>query len=143
MTFRIEKDPLGEKQVPADALYGIQTLRAVENFPISGLRPLPAFVDAVVRIKRRAAADAQGDRPPRRRRLPTPSSRPPTRCSSGQHRDQFIVDPYQAGAGTSHNMNCNEVLANRANELLGEAARRATRRCIPTITSTWRSRPTT
>src|ERR1043166_3899403 len=55
MTFRLEKDPLGEKAVPADALYGIQTLRAAENFPISGLRPLPAFVDAVVMIKRSAA----------------------------------------------------------------------------------------
>ncbi|MEP6473569.1 MAG: aspartate ammonia-lyase, partial [Gemmatimonadota bacterium] len=52
---RIEKDPLGEKSVPADALYGIQTLRAVENFPISGLKPLPAFVDAVIWIKRSAA----------------------------------------------------------------------------------------
>ena len=52
---RIERDPLGEKAVPADALYGIQTLRAAENFPISGLRPLPAFVDAVVWIKRSAA----------------------------------------------------------------------------------------
>ena len=54
-TTRIERDPLGEKPVPADALYGIQTLRAAENFPISGLRPLPAFVDAVVWIKRSAA----------------------------------------------------------------------------------------
>ena len=55
MTTRIEKDPLGEKAVPADALYGIQTLRAVENYPISGLRPLPAFVDAVIQIKKAAA----------------------------------------------------------------------------------------
>ncbi len=55
MTFRIERDPLGEKPVPANALYGIQTLRAAENFPISGLRPLPVFVDAVVWIKRSAA----------------------------------------------------------------------------------------
>ena len=55
MTTRIEKDPLGEKAVPAEALYGIQTLRAAENFPISGLRPLPAFVDAMVWIKRAAA----------------------------------------------------------------------------------------
>ena len=55
MTTRIEKDPLGEKSVPSEALYGIQTVRAAENFPISGLRPLPAFVDAVVWIKRSAA----------------------------------------------------------------------------------------
>ena len=61
----------------------------------------------------------------------------------GQHRDQFIVDVYQAGAGTSHNMNCNEVLANRANELLGGERGAPTRRSIPTITSTWRRAPTT
>ena len=59
MEFRTEKDPLGEKQVPAAALYGIQTLRAVENFPISGLRPLPAFVDAVIWIKKAAALTHQ------------------------------------------------------------------------------------
>jgi len=52
---RVEKDPLGELEVPADALYGVQTLRAVQNFPISGIKPLPAFVDGVVRIKRAAA----------------------------------------------------------------------------------------
>ena len=62
---RLERDPLGEKAVPADALYGIQTLRAAENFPISGLRPLPAFVDAVVWIKRAAAVTHQRDRAPR------------------------------------------------------------------------------
>ena len=140
---RIERDPLGEKAVPASALYGIQTLRAAENFPISGLRPLPAFVDAVVWIKRSAALTHKRDRPPRSRAWPTPSSAPPTRCLTGQHRDQFIVDVYQAGAGTSHNMNVNEVLANRANEILGSAARQRTRRCIPTITSTWRRAPTT
>ena len=71
-----------------------------------------------------------------------PSSEPPTRCSAGALRDQFVVDVYQAGAGTSHNMNANEVLANRAAELLGEP-RGATRACIRTTTSTWRSRPTT
>ena len=54
-TTRVEKDPLGQLNVPSDALYGVQTLRAVQNFPISGLRPLPAFVDATVRIKRAAA----------------------------------------------------------------------------------------
>ncbi len=116
---RIERDPLGEKAVPADALYGIQTLRAAENFPISGLQPLPAFVDAVVWIKRAAALDAQENRAPRARARRCDRRAPPTRSSAGKHRDQFIVDVYQAGAGTSHNMNCNEVLANRANEMLG------------------------
>ena len=118
MTFRIEKDPLGEKQVPADALYGIQTLRAVENFPISGLRPLPAFVDAVIWIKKAAALTHRetGRLDPA---LADAIVRAADEVMSGQHRDQFVVDVYQAGAGTSHNMNCNEVLANRANELLG------------------------
>jgi len=115
---RIERDPLGEKSVPASALYGIQTLRASENFPISGLRPLPAFVDAVIWIKRAAA---QVHKQTRRldSRLADAIVQAADEVLGGQHRDQFIVDVYQAGAGTSHNMNCNEVLANRANELLG------------------------
>jgi len=120
MTTRLEKDPLGEKQVPATALYGIQTLRAVENFPISGLRPLPAFVDAVIWIKRSAALTHRetGRLEPK---LADAIVRAADEILAGQHRDQFVVDVYQAGAGTSHNMNCNEVLANRANELLGAA----------------------
>ncbi|HEY9518281.1 MAG TPA: aspartate ammonia-lyase [Gemmatimonadales bacterium] len=118
MEFRTEKDPLGEKQVPAAALYGIQTLRAVENFPISGLRPLPAFVDAVIWIKK-AAALTHRDTGRLEARLAEAIVRAADEILAGQHRDQFVVDIYQAGAGTSHNMNCNEVLANRANELLG------------------------
>jgi len=115
---RTERDPLGEKAVPASALYGIQTLRAAENFPISGLRPLPAFVDAVVWIKRSAALTHKetGRLEPR---LADAIVRAADEVLGGQHRDQFIVDVYQAGAGTSHNMNVNEVLANRANEILG------------------------
>src|SRR5687768_6426767 len=115
---RIERDPLGEKAVPASALYGIQTLRAAENFPISGLRPLPAFVDAVVWIKRSAAVTHKetGRLEPR---LADAIVRAADEVLTGKHRDQFIVDVYQAGAGTSHNMNVNEVLANRANEILG------------------------
>jgi fumarate hydratase class II len=117
---RIERDPLGEKAVPAAALYGIQTLRAAENFPISGLRPLPAFVDAVVWIKRAAALvhKQTGRLEPR---LADAIVQAADEILAGRHRDQFIVDVYQAGAGTSHNMNCNEVLANRANEILGSA----------------------
>jgi aspartate ammonia-lyase len=115
---RIERDPLGEKEVPASALYGIQTLRAAENFPISGIRALPAFVDAVIWIKRSAALVHRqtGRLEPR---LADAIVQAADEVLSGQHRDQFIVDVYQAGAGTSHNMNCNEVLANRANEILG------------------------
>src|ERR687894_398065 len=117
---RIERDPLGEKAVPATALYGIQTLRAAENFPISGLRPLPAFVDAVVWIKRSAAL-VHKETGRLEARLADAIVRAADEVLTGQHRDQFIVDVYQAGAGTSHNMNANEVLANRANELLGGA----------------------
>ena len=118
MSTRIEKDPLGEKPVPADALYGIQTQRAVENFPISGLRPLPIFVDAVIWIKRSAALvhKQTGRLEPA---LADAIVQAADEILGGRHRDQFVVDVYQAGAGTSHNMNCNEVLANRANEILG------------------------
>jgi fumarate hydratase, class II len=115
---RVERDPLGELPVPADALYGIQTERARRNFPISHLRPLPAFVDAVVQIKKAAALTHKETRrlDPK---LADAIVRAADEVLGGQHRDQFVVDPYQAGAGTSHNMNVNEVLANRANELLG------------------------
>ena len=115
---RIERDPLGDKAVPASALYGIQTLRAAENFPISGLRPLPAFVDAVVWIKRSAALTHK-ETGRLEAKLADAIVRASDEILTGKHRDQFIVDVYQAGAGTSHNMNVNEVLANRANEILG------------------------
>ncbi len=115
---RIERDPLGELPVPAGALYGIQTERARQNFPISGLRPLAPFVDAVVWIKKAAALTHRetGRLTPA---LADAIVRAADEVLGGAHRDHFVVDPYQAGAGTSHNMNCNEVLANRANELLG------------------------
>jgi fumarate hydratase class II len=115
---RIERDPLGELPVPADALYGIQTERARLNFPISHLLPLPAFVDAVMWIKKAAALTHKqtGRLDPK---LADAIVRAADEVLAGEHRRQFVVDPYQAGAGTSHNMNANEVLANRANELLG------------------------
>jgi aspartate ammonia-lyase len=115
---RIEKDPLGELPVPADALYGVQTLRAVKNFPISGLKPLAAFVDATVRIKR-AAAVTHKQTGRLDAKLADAIIAAADEVLGGQHREHFVVDPYQAGAGTSHNMNINEVLANRANEILG------------------------
>src|SRR5687767_5087272 len=118
--FRIEKDPLGQLPVPADALYGVQTLRAVQNFPISGLRPLAAFVDATVRIKR-AAAITHRTTGRLDARLADAIVTAADEVLAGRHREHFVVDPYQAGAGTSHNMNVNEVLANRANEILGGA----------------------
>ena len=118
-TTRIEKDPLGELAVPSDALYGVQTLRAVRNFPISGLKPLAAFVDATVRIKR-AAAITHKETGRLEPKLADAIVSAADEVLAGKHRDHFVVDPYQAGAGTSHNMNINEVLANRANEILGE-----------------------
>src|SRR4026209_807835 len=115
---RIERDPLGELPVPAEALWGIQTERARQNFPISNVRPLAPFVDAVVWIKKAAAvthrATGRLDK-----KLADAIIAAADEVLAGGHRDQFVVDPYQAGAGTSHNMNANEVLANRANELLG------------------------
>src|SRR4051812_45146826 len=117
---RTEKDPLGPLEVSASALYGVQTLRAVQNFPISGLRPLPAFVDATVHIKR-AAALTHKETGRLEGRLADAIVQAADEVLSGKHREHFVVDVYQAGAGTSHNMNCNEVLANRANEILGGA----------------------
>ena len=115
---RIEKDPLGQLPVPSDALYGVQTLRAVQNFPISGLKPLSPFVEAVVRIKRAAAITHKetGRLDPK---LADAIIAAADEILAGKHREHFVVDPFQAGAGTSHNMNVNEVLANRANEILG------------------------
>src|SRR5688500_6160618 len=117
---RMEKDPLGELAVPAEALYGVQTLRAVRNFPISGLKPLPAFVEATVQIKR-AAAITHRQTGRLEARLADAIIAAADEVLAGKHREHFVVDPYQAGAGTSHNMNTNEVLANRANEILGSA----------------------
>ena len=116
---RVEKDPLGELEVPADALYGVQTVRAVQNFPISGIRPVPAFVDAVVRIKR-AAALTHKKTGRLDAKLADAIVKAADEILGGEYRDQFVVDVFQAGAGTSHNMNVNEVLANRANEILGK-----------------------
>ena len=119
-TTRTEKDPLGAKEVPADALYGVQTLRAKENFPISGLAPLWPFVMAQVWIKK-AAALTHKETGRLDATLADAIVQAADEVLTGRYTDQFIVDPYQAGAGTSHNMNANEVLANRANEFLGGA----------------------
>lgn len=116
--FRIERDSLGELKVPQQAWYGVQTARAVDNFPISGRKPDQDFIVAHVRIKRAAAvANHQGDW------LDAKISRAITdacdKILAGEYRDQFVVDRFQAGAGTSHNMNSNEVIANLANVALG------------------------
>src|SRR6058998_978439 len=115
---RIERDPLGELPVPGSALYGIQTERARQNFPISHLLPLAPFIDAVVWIKKAAALTHKETGRLDARRADA-IVRAADEVLAGEHREHFVVDPYQAGAGTSHNMNANEVLANRANELLG------------------------
>ena len=115
---RIEKDSLGEVKVPAAALYGAQTQRAVENFPISGLKPWRAFIWSMAVIKRAAAEVNQelglldGERA-------DAISHAAQEVIEGKWDDQFVVDPFQAGAGTSHNMNVNEVLANRATQIMG------------------------
>ena len=116
--FRVERDPLGELRVPADAYYGGQTQRAVENFPISGLTAFPELIAATVLIKK-AAAEANRDLGRLDQAIAGAIVAAADDVLAGRLRDQFVVDVYQAGAGTSHNMNTNEVLANRAAELLG------------------------
>ncbi len=117
--YRIEKDSMGERQIPAEAYYGIQTLRAIENFPISGIKPLPTYIDACVLIKK-ATALANGELGCIPSDLSNAIVRAADEILKGKFRDQFVVDVYQAGAGTSHHMNVNEVLANRALEILGK-----------------------
>jgi aspartate ammonia-lyase len=118
MSSRVEKDSLGTVDVPEDAYYGAQTARAVVNFPISGLKPHPLLVWATVLIKKCAAIANMATG-----RLDAELGRAIVLAAdevlSGNLSDQFVVDPFQAGAGTSHNMNVNEVLANRAAESLG------------------------
>ena len=119
MSFRTERDPLGELPVPADAYYGVQTQRAIENFPISGLRAPADLVVATILVKK-AAAEANAALGRLDRDIAAAILDAADEILSGRLRDQFVVDVYQAGAGTSHNMNANEVLANRAGEILGE-----------------------
>ncbi|HKB10031.1 MAG TPA: aspartate ammonia-lyase [Vicinamibacterales bacterium] len=116
--FRTERDPLGDVQVPADAYYGVQTARAVENFPISGLHAPADLITATILIKK-AAAEANRTLGRLEPDIADAIVRAADEVLGGALRDQFVVDVYQAGAGTSHNMNANEVLANRAAELLG------------------------
>ncbi|MBO9999953.1 MAG: aspartate ammonia-lyase [Cyanobacteria bacterium SID2] len=117
--YRTEQDSMGERQIPETAYYGIQTLRAIENFPISGLKPLPTYIDACVLIKK-ATATANGELGCIPQDIAAAIVQAADEVLSGKLREQFVVDVYQAGAGTSHHMNVNEVLANRALELLGD-----------------------
>ncbi len=117
--YRIERDSMGEREIPSHAYYGIQTLRAIENFPISGIKPLPTYIDACVLIKK-ATAIANGNLGCIPQEISQAIIQAADEILKGQWRDQFVVDVYQAGAGTSHHMNINEVLANRALEILGD-----------------------
>ena len=117
--MRTERDPLGEIQVPDEAYYGVQTQRAVENFPISGLRAPADLITATILVKK-AAAEANASLGRLKPDVAAAIVKAADEILSGTLRDQFVVDVYQAGAGTSHNMNANEVLANRAAEILGE-----------------------
>jgi fumarate hydratase class II len=118
MQTRKESDSLGIVEVPAEALYGAQTQRAVENFPISGKRPYRAFIWSMAAIKGAAAQVnntlALLDDQPAQAILSAARE-----VMQGRWDAQFVIDPFQAGAGTSHNMNTNEVLANRATQILG------------------------
>ncbi len=116
--FRIEKDSLGEVKVPKDALYGPQTQRAVDNFPVSGLKPWPAFVWAMAAVKR-AAADVNSELGLLENNKAKAISEAAAEVMERKWDAEFVVDPFQAGAGTSHNMNINEVIANRATQILG------------------------
>ncbi|MEK7286481.1 MAG: aspartate ammonia-lyase [Nitrospirota bacterium] len=116
--MRIEKDSLGELQVPKSAYYGVQTARAIANFPISGLRPHPFFIRSTGMVKW-AAADTNMALKKLNPAIGKTIQQAAVEVMDGKWNDQFIVDVFQAGAGTSHNMNTNEVIANRAIEMLG------------------------
>ena len=126
--FRIEKDSLGAMRVPASALYGAQTQRAVENFPITGLMPWRAFIWSIAAVKRAAALvnfelglfnDREVDgKHFTAKQLADSVAQAAEEVMDGKWDDQFVVEPFQAGAGTSHNMNANEVIANRATQIL-------------------------
>lgn len=117
-TTRTEHDSLGDVQVPVDALYGAQTQRAADNFQISGLKPRPAFIWSMAMIKR-AAAEVHRDLGLLDQEKANAIIEAAEEVIDGKWNDQFIVDPIQAGAGTSHHMNVNEVIANRATQILG------------------------
>jgi fumarate hydratase class II len=121
--FRIEHDSMGEVRVPEDALWGAQTQRAVENFPISGRPVDPRIIRALALIKGAAAKvnAALADVPPVDRRVANAIAAAADEVADGAHADQFPIDAFQTGSGTSTNMNVNEVLASLASERLGTA----------------------
>lgn len=115
---RIERDSLGERAVPAEAYYGIQTVRAVENYPISGWRPFPELIRAIVRIKK-CAAQVNAELGLLEESVARAIMVAADEALAGRFDDHFVVDVFNSGAGVSFHMNVNEVLANRASEILG------------------------
>src|SRR5206468_6324438 len=116
--FRIEKDSMGEVKVPARAYYGAQTQRAVENFPISG-QPLPHRLVRALGLVKVAAAMANRDLGKLKPEIAEPIIKAAKEVAEGKLDDQFPIDVYQTGSGTSSNMNANEVISNRAIEITG------------------------
>lgn len=117
--YRIESDFLGTKKIPTNAYYGVQTMRALENFPITG-HTIDSHLIKAFAIVKKSAAQANNDAGHLDKRIAEAIIQASDEIIDGQMHDQFIVDPVQGGAGTSSNMNVNEVIANRALELLGE-----------------------
>ncbi|MEE9585897.1 MAG: lyase family protein, partial [Nitrososphaerales archaeon] len=118
MARRVEKDVLGEVEIPAEAYYGITTQRVLQDFNISGLHLHPKFLEAYILLKKTCAL-ANMKLGLLDNRLGEAIVQASDEILKGKLREQFVVDAFQMGAGTSFNMNCNEVIANRANEILG------------------------
>src|SRR5713226_4591927 len=118
LKMRMEKDSLGRREVPATAYFGIQTQRAIDNYPISGYRAHPQLVQAMGMIKK-AAATANRELKLVDAKRAGAIAKAADEVIAGKLNDQFVVDVYQAGAGVSFHMNANEVIANRAIEILG------------------------
>ncbi|MEX0935344.1 MAG: lyase family protein, partial [Gemmatimonadota bacterium] len=118
--FRTERDSLGEVKVPFNALYGAQTQRAVENFPISGQRFGRRMIQALGIVKR-AAAETNGDLGHLDGKVASAIAQAATEVAEGRWDDEFVVDVYQTGSGTSSNMNTNEVVARLANRFVEDS----------------------
>ena len=118
MEYRKERDSIGEKYVEKDAYYGVQSLRGYENFRISGLNINKEFIKNLAIVKKSCAItnEKTGEL---KRELSNAIIKACDEIYDGKYFDQFIIDPIQGGAGTSMNMNINEIIANRANEILG------------------------
>src|SRR5258706_2866078 len=116
--MRLEKDSIGPKDIPADVYYGIQTARAVENYPISGMRAHPTLIRAIGMVKN-AAAEANRDLALVDKQIANAIIQAAQEVQQGKWDKEFVVDVFQAGAGVSFHMNTNEVIANRAIEILG------------------------